>query len=218
MAEQLLDKETREQLQKFFEDMDNVKVVLVMDKNRPTCQLCDQIEQLLKELKETAPDKIQLEVYTPDSPHYDQALQQYNLKHVPAIVIVGKNNGMVRYLGIPSGHEFGAFVETIKEMSLGHVHLPEEIIEEVRKIDKPVHIQVFVTPTCPYCPMAAVTSYHFAAINPNITSDVIEAVEFPDLANKYRVNAVPAIVINDKVRFEGAYPPDAFLQKIKEAL
>jgi len=47
---------------------------------------------------------------------------------------------------------------------------------------------------------------------------VVEAVEFPDLSNRFKVKAVPTIVINDRVRFEGAYPPEAFLEEIKKAL
>ncbi len=47
---------------------------------------------------------------------------------------------------------------------------------------------------------------------------MIEAEEFPELANKYEVMAVPKIVINDKVSFEGAYPPAYFLKYLKHAL
>ena len=47
---------------------------------------------------------------------------------------------------------------------------------------------------------------------------MIEATEFPEMSQKYGVMAVPKIVINDKIKFEGAVPEHVFLKKIKEAL
>ena len=77
---------------------------------------------------------------------------------------------------------------------------------------------VFVTPTCPYCPIAVRASHRFAILNKNIYGDMIEALEFNKLADKYGVFAVPKIVINDKVEFEGAMPDSFLLSKILEAL
>lgn len=54
--------------------------------------------------------------------------------------------------------------------------------------------------------------------NPHFTSDVIEATEFPQLAQKYRVMAVPKVVINDKVEFQGALPADEYLSKVVQAI
>jgi len=47
---------------------------------------------------------------------------------------------------------------------------------------------------------------------------MIDASEFPHLANRYGVYAVPKVVINDKISFEGAVPEDLFLNYILEAI
>ncbi|NPA22552.1 MAG: glutaredoxin, partial [Candidatus Micrarchaeota archaeon] len=161
MAERLLPEETRKQLEQFFEDMEPIKVIAVLDKEKPTCVYCEQIEQLLKELAETSKGKIQVEFYTSKD---KDIVEKYKVDDSPVIIVEGKNKGLIRYYGIPAENEFGMFVETLKEMSLGHVHLPEEVIQEISKIEKPVRIRVFVTPQCPYCPMAAITAYHMAAL------------------------------------------------------
>ena len=57
-----------------------------------------------------------------------------------------------------------------------------------------------------------------AIASPRITAECIEATEFPELSERYRVMAVPKIVINDKVQFEGALPEKAFLGKVLEAV
>jgi hypothetical protein len=43
-----------------------------------------------------------------------------------------------------------------------------------------------------------------------ITSDMVEATEFPHLAHKYNVAAVPKTVINETTEFEGALPESEF--------
>ena len=57
-----------------------------------------------------------------------------------------------------------------------------------------------------------------ALVNPRIVADVIEASEFPALAQRYNVWAVPKVVINDRIQFEGALPERAFLAQVKQAL
>ncbi len=58
-----------------------------------------------------------------------------------------------------------------------------------------------------------------AMVNPQrVRAEVIEASEFPELARRYQVMAVPRIVINDKIVFEGAVPEDTFMTMIERAL
>jgi predicted DsbA family dithiol-disulfide isomerase len=54
--------------------------------------------------------------------------------------------------------------------------------------------------------------------NPLITADMIEAIEFPHLAEKYEVTGVPKTIINEKVEIEGAVPENVFLEYFKSAL
>ena len=52
---------------------------------------------------------------------------------------------------------------------------------------------------------------------PNVTADIIEANEFPDLSQQYGVSGVPKTIINDKVEFVGAVPEGHFLAAIQQA-
>jgi predicted DsbA family dithiol-disulfide isomerase len=51
-----------------------------------------------------------------------------------------------------------------------------------------------------------------------VTGDVIEATEFPDLARRYAVRGVPKIVINDSVEFVGALPEPQYLSYVRQAV
>jgi predicted DsbA family dithiol-disulfide isomerase len=58
---------------------------------------------------------------------------------------------------------------------------------------------------------------HMAVASERVTAIAIEATEFPDLSRAYRVMAVPKIVMNDRVEFEGALPEPQFLAAVLQA-
>jgi thioredoxin family protein len=59
---------------------------------------------------------------------------------------------------------------------------------------------------------------HMAVASKHVRADCIEAGEFPDLARLYRVMAVPKVVINERVHFEGALPEREFLKAVLRAV
>ena len=56
-----------------------------------------------------------------------------------------------------------------------------------------------------------------AVASDRVRATAIEATEFPDLSRAYQVMAVPKVVINDRVQFEGALPEREFLAAVLEA-
>lgn len=52
----------------------------------------------------------------------------------------------------------------------------------------------------------------------HVTADVIEAMEFPDLSQRYGVRGVPKIVINETTEFVGALPEAQYLAHVREAV
>jgi predicted DsbA family dithiol-disulfide isomerase len=51
-----------------------------------------------------------------------------------------------------------------------------------------------------------------------IRGDMVEAIEFPHLANKYAVMGVPKSVINESGFVDGAVPEKMFVDKLMKAL
>jgi alkyl hydroperoxide reductase subunit AhpF len=58
---------------------------------------------------------------------------------------------------------------------------------------------------------------HMAVASDRVRATAIEATEFPELSRAYRVMAVPKIVMNDRVQFEGALPEREFLDAVLRA-
>jgi len=61
-------------------------------------------------------------------------------------------------------------------------------------------------------------AHKLAVANEHVTADVVEASEFPEMAQKYQIYGVPKIVINDVASFEGALPEAFFIQQVVDAL
>lgn len=61
-------------------------------------------------------------------------------------------------------------------------------------------------------------AHALALSNEHITAEMVEASEFPHLANKYHVYGVPQTVINEVIRLEGAYPEDMLLPELMQVM
>ncbi len=180
------------------------------------CQYCRETHQLLEEIRDLSGGNVELEVY--NFVNDKDVVEKYNVDKIPAIVMLdetGKDYG-IRYYGIPSGYEFGSLLEDIQEVAKGKPSLSEESIQMIQQIDKPLRIQVFVTPTCPYCPTAVLLAHKIAMVNDNITADMVEATEFPHLSMKYNVRGVPRTMVGETYAIEGALPEPHFVQRILE--
>jgi glutaredoxin-like protein len=109
-------------------------------------------------------------------------------------------------------------IEDIIDVSQGESGLQANTKEVIADLSEPVHLQVFVTPTCPYCPQAVRLAHKLAMESELITADMVEAIEFPHLSNKYHVHGVPRTVINETIHQEGAVPEPMLLAKLQEAV
>jgi len=202
----------KEDLQKNMKD----PVRIVVFTQEMECQFCKQTRELTQEVARLVPEKIMVEIY--DFVKDADKAKEYGVDKVPAIAVVGKKDYGIRYYGIPYGYEFNPFIDNIINVSKGTTKLSEDTKEKLKSLDKQVHIQVFVTLTCPYCPVAAGLAHKFAIESDMVKSDVIEVAEFPHLAQRYSVMGVPKIVINERTEIVGAVPEAQFVAHILQAV
>lgn len=175
------------------------------------CKFCEETREIVQELASLS-KKIKVDVY--DFLKDDNKAKEYGIDKIPAIVMIGRKDYGIRFYGIPSGYEFFAFIDDLVDVSKGNSRLSEKVKASIKSIKKPLHIQVFVTPTCPYCPRVVRMAHQMAMENDLIKADSVEIIEFPHIAHKYNVMSVPKIVINDTFEFVGALPEEQFLEKV----
>jgi glutaredoxin-like protein len=184
------------------------------------CQFCKPTEDMLRELSGLHP-MISLRVHgMEDKP---PEAETYGIERVPGIVLRGMGGGgasprpYVKFYGIPAGTEFPSFLETIADVSRGEVLLSEESLGKLTGIANEVSVKVFVTPTCPYCPAVARIVCQIAMVNPNVRAEIIEVSEFPELAERYAVKAVPLTVIGDRLSIPGMVPEEKLVEEVVKA-
>lgn len=183
-------------------------VVFTHDSSSPT----DEETRLLMEELATTSDQVCVELY--DAAVDTAKRDNYGIDKVPATVVEGQKDYGIRFYGLPSGYEFAALLEALRMVSLGDSMLATSTREQLKALAKPVHIQVFVTPPCPYCVEAVRTAQQMAIESELVTADVVEATEFTQLSQKYQIFVVPKVIINETAAFVGAVSEAEFLEHV----
>jgi glutaredoxin-like protein len=177
------------------------------------CDTCADTRALLDEIAALTP-RLAVEVHD-----LEAAGAPAGLDHAPAIVVLGERDGAVvdhgiRLVGAPIGHELTALLDAIVLVAGGDPGLSAESRERLAALDRPVHVQVFSTPTCVYCPRAVALAHRLALASPMVTATAWSVIEFPDLIRRYRVTGVPKIVVDTGLELLGAQPEAAFVDAI----
>ncbi len=206
---ELLNEEVKQQVREAFGGLERPVQVIYFG-SEENCEYCEDTRQLLEEVVALSPN-LGLSVY--DLQEQAEIAGQYRVDKAPSFVIAAREGDKltdtgIQYAGIPSGHEFSTLIQDILLVSSRDSGLKEGTREFLRSLTKPVHLQVFVTPTCPYCPRAVVLAHQMAMENPGmIRAEGVESMEFQDLAEQFNVSGVPQTTINQGLgRVVGAVP------------
>jgi glutaredoxin-like protein len=179
------------------------------------CHSCGHVVELAGEVAALSPH---LRLVTMDFVAAAAEASRLGVHRVPALVLAreGEERAPVRYYGLPAGHEFGAFLRTLILLSTGS-GMPGVDAAAVAPIVGPRGLKVFVLAACPRCPEMVYLCNSIAVFSPLVTVDVIDANAFPDLVSRFKVGAVPKVVIDDTVEVLDVVPAAALIAKIAAA-
>ena len=206
--------EDREKVRQLLQNVVH-PVKLVVFTQEFECEYCAITRELAEEVASLS-DKVSAEVY--DFLRDAKVVQQYGVDKIPAIVLLGERDYGIRFYGVPAGYEFMTLLEDILDVGRRDHGLPGDLVAQLARVDRPVHMQVMVSPTCPYCPRAVRTAHRFAMASGFIRADMVEVSEFPQIAVKYNVQGVPNTIINEKESIVGAQPERAVAQAVLRAI
>lgn len=218
--EKLLTVDIQNQVKEMFAEMKEPVEILFFE-SKKDCAYCDEIKQLLSEV---AGLSAKLELRTFDFDENVAEREQYKVEQAPVFILAGKEDGKtkdfgIRFYGIPSGHEFASLINDLVLVSSRDSGLQPDTRQFLADLKKPIHLQVFVTPTCPYCTQAVILAHQMALESEKVTADMVEATEFPELAERFNVSGVPQTTINRGAgTVVGAYPESQLVAEIKAAL
>jgi len=132
-----------------------VEVLFFGRKDEHSCPYCADTRQLAEEVMAIS-DKLHLTVYDLDQDV--QTAQTYHVDKTPTLVIAARagddsphedtlTDYGVRFVGLPSGHEFSSLIHSLLLVSGRDSGLNPQTRQLLGELKKPVHLQVFVTPT-----------------------------------------------------------------------
>lgn len=178
---------------------------------REECATCEDTGKILEELASLS-DKITLTVRElKDAP--DEAAK-LKVDKVPGIVVRGPVNRPLRFFGAPAGNEFPNFVETLVAASKQTVTLAPEAAKRLKRLKDRVSIEVYVTPTCPYCPQMVRSAFRLALASAHVEAAAIEINEFPRLGQQLGIQGVPVTVLNNETSIVGALDEDDLVDAV----
>lgn len=200
---------TKEFSQKLVND-----VKLVVFSQEMPCIYCKETVEVCQDIASVNP-KVKVEIY--DYVKDQMKAKELRVDNIPAIAVIGAKDYGVRFYGIPSGYEFTSLIGSILDVSKGDSGLSPKNKELLKALDRPIHIQVYVTPTCPFCPTAVRLAHRLAIESDFIWADMIESNEFVTLAQKYGVMGVPKTIINERQEIGGVVPEDLLVLHVLNA-
>ena len=126
-----------------FKDIDH-DVRIVMFTQEMECPRCEMTRTMLEEVSGLS-DKVSLEVH--DFVAEQDLAKTYGVDKIPATVLVGDKDYGIRFYGVPAGYEFAVLIEEIRDIGKRDTGLNKKVLAELGKVDKPVHLQVLISPT-----------------------------------------------------------------------
>lgn len=213
MAIQFLEHISAEEIQKRLLNLHTpVSILFFTSKD---CENCATTETFLKSLSKLSDGRVRIDICPIEAQPPENC--KYTVSYVPTLLMQTERGSTIRFTGAPGGYETIALLHTIETLGTHNHGVSDESLQKLSTITRPLHIKVFVTPTCPYCPRTVTLVHQLAFLNPNISSEMIEVTEFPDLAERYEVYGVPHIVINEQHHFEGNLPESLFIEQLLTA-
>jgi glutaredoxin-like protein len=153
----LMDQDTQNQVRDLLAAIKS-PVTLHLFTQEFECGYCKETRQIVEEVAALS-ELVTVQVH--DFVEDKDYAESLGIDKIPAIAVMGEDDKDygIRFYGIPSGYEFTSLLEAIILVGVGAFQLGDNTLAFLDSLEDPLHLQVFVTPTCPYCPRAVVLAH-----------------------------------------------------------
>jgi len=139
---------------------------------------------------------------------------KYDITRSPTLLIQPDKYN-IRLTGAPAGEELRTLILTLIMASTGMTILSDASRKRLADLKDKRNIKVFVSPTCPYCPLQATIAIAVAIEKAGlVTAEIIDIYENKDLASKYNAFSVPQVFIDDHLVGLGLQPEEVFVEEV----
>ncbi|MGP4734555.1 MULTISPECIES: alkyl hydroperoxide reductase subunit F [unclassified Psychrobacter] len=156
-------------------------------------------------------DKINFDAEATD----DSLPSAISFKVVSHIDGASDDTGIV-FSGIPGGHEFTSLILAILQAGGHTLKLDEGIQKLVKRFNKPLQFQTYVSLSCHSCPEVVQALNQFALLNDGISNEMIDGALFQEQVETNKIQGVPAVFLNGKPFANGLIDTAKLIGKLQE--
>ena len=120
------------------------------------------------------------------------------------------------FSGIPGGHEFTSLILAILQAGGHTLKLDEGIQKLIKRFNKPLQFQTYVSLSCHSCPDVVQALNQFALLNDGISNEMIDGALFQEQVDANNIQGVPAVFLNGKPFANGKIDTAKLIEKLQE--
>ena len=125
-----------------------------------------------------------------------------------------EQRGVVRFAGLPMGHEFTSLVLALLQMGGYPPKVDTSIIEQIRNLPGDYQFETFISLSCHNCPDVVQALNLMAAVNPRIQHTMVDGAMFQDVVESRQIMAVPTVYLNGEEFGAGRMTIEEILGKL----
>jgi alkyl hydroperoxide reductase subunit AhpF len=115
----------------------------------------------------------------------------------PSLTLAGELPGNIHYLAAPEGHEFKPFLNALSWLGRAAEPPDTAALKRLDSVTDRTQIMILIADTCTYCPHVVESVLAMAVHQPLVNATIVDAIQFGDLAERFKVKSVPTTIIND---------------------
>ncbi len=208
----LIDDDTKKILHRDLAEMKDPVTILVFTSKDENQTFNEYSRKLLSELSQIS------EKIVPQFENIGGELsKKFNATRSPTLIIQPEKYH-IRFVGAPAGEEVQTLMAALLMASTGRSILTDDSRKRLDDLIDKRNVKVFVSPTCPYCPLQSALAVAVAIEKKDLIHlEIIEIYENKDLASKYNATSVPQLFIDDNLVGQGLQPEEVFVEEVISA-
>ncbi|SHN27212.1 alkyl hydroperoxide reductase subunit F [Gracilibacillus kekensis] len=193
----MLEQEIKSQLQEYLKLLEDD---IVIKASVGSDDVSKEVDELVNEIASMS-DKISIE--------------QGSFDRTPSFSInrKGEDTGVI-FAGVPLGHEFTSLVLALLQVSGRAPKVEEATIEQIKKLEGPLHFETYVSLSCQKCPDVVQALNIMSVVHPDITHTMVEGSAFKEEVESKDVMAVPSVYLNGEQFVDGRQTLESILEEL----
>ncbi|QGH33265.1 alkyl hydroperoxide reductase subunit F [Gracilibacillus salitolerans] len=193
----MLDQEIKTQLNEYLKLLEND---IVIKTSIGSDDVSKEVDELVNEIASMS-DKIKVE--------------KSSFDRTPSFSVnrPGEDTGVI-FAGVPLGHEFTSLILALLQVSGRPPKVDDSIIEQIKKLEGPLHFETYVSLSCQKCPDVVQALNIMSVVHPEITHTMVEGSAFKEEVDSKDIMAVPSVYLNGEQFVDGRQTIESILEAL----